>query len=244
MYLHEIDQDIIEEVAKTRERSSKIAPATVNRLLALIKTVLKRAHEQWKWLEKRPYVRMRVEPKQRVRWLYKEQANLVLAHLPPHLAQMVRFALATGLRTRNIVGLEWSWVDLERKYLIIPSEFFKNKEDFGIPLNDEAIRIILEEQGKHSKYVFTYKNNEVKSCNTKAWRKALAASGIENFRFHDLRHTWATWFLIAGGTLHELMGLGGWLDIKSVMRYAHWAKEYLRKATNRLDESINDKEFV
>ncbi len=80
---------------------------------------------------------------------------------------------------------------------------------------------------KHPKRVFTYYGKPVDSANTRAWRQALKDAGIEDFRWHDLRHTWASWHVQNGTRLEVLKELGGWSDIKTVLKYAHLAPEHL-----------------
>ena len=82
--------------------------------------------------------------------------------------------------------------------------------------------------------VFTYQGKPVGSCNTKAWRAALKRAGIENFRWHDLRHTWASWHIQQGTPVHVLQELGGWSDIRMVQQYAHLAPEHLAQYAERL----------
>ena len=104
----------------------------------------------------------------------------------------------------------------------------------GMPLNDDAMAVLREEQGKHRERVFTFKGRPLGQANTRAWRNALKRAGIANFRWHDLRHVWATWHVMAGTTLAELQELGGWNSELMVKRYAHFAPEQLRRAANRL----------
>jgi integrase len=78
------------------------------------------------------------------------------------------------------------------------------------------------------------KNYPVRKCNTKAWRSALVRVGIDDFRWHDLRHTWASWHVQAGTPLHVLQELGGWSDVRMVLRYAHLAPEHLAADAERL----------
>jgi integrase len=75
--------------------------------------------------------------------------------------------------------------------------------------------------------VFTYQGDRVAKANTKAFRNALTQVGIENFRWHDLRHTWASWHVQNGTPIHVLQELGGWSDVRMVQRYAHLAPEHL-----------------
>jgi integrase len=103
-----------------------------------------------------------------------------------------------------------------------------------VPLNDEAMAVLREEVGKHPTAVFTFRRRPLATVNTRAWRKALKRAGIENFRWHDLRHVWATWHVLAGTTLGELQELGAWKSEAMVRRYAHFAPEQTREAADRL----------
>ena len=76
-------------------------------------------------------------------------------------------------------------------------------------------------------HVFTYDGEPVTRANNHAWRKALKRAGIENFRWHDLRHTWASWHVQAGTPLHVLQELGGWHSHEMVQRYAHLSADQL-----------------
>ena len=100
---------------KTRMSGQPVTNATINRLLSVVHAILRRAAMAWDWLDQAPTIPLLPEPSRRIRWLTREEAERLLAELPPHLAEMARFALATGLRERNVTGLEWSQVDLERR---------------------------------------------------------------------------------------------------------------------------------
>ena len=88
--------------------------------------------------------------------------------------------------------------------------------------------------GQHTIYVFTYKGKPIGEANTKAWRNALARAGIKNFRWHDLRHTWASWHVQSGTSLQVLQQLGGWSSFSMVLRYAHLASHQLQEAAKRI----------
>jgi integrase len=92
--------------------------------------------------------------------------------------------------------------------------------------------------GKHRERVFTYAGKPLGHANTLAWRKALKRAGIANFRWHDLRHTWASWHRQSGTPTHELQRLGGWRSSVMVERYAHLAPDHLAKAAGRLDPML------
>ncbi len=231
--LCEIDGDLLEDIAKEKEKEG-VAPATVNRLLAVLRAILKKAEEKWKWIEKAPFVEMRHLGEKRERWLTKEEARKLLRELPAHLADLTAFSLSTGLRKRNVTGLCWQDVDLVKRHAFVCAAESKSKKAIPVPLNSEAVSIIRKQMGKHIKFVFTYKGKPIEQCNTKAWRKALKRAGIENFRWHDLRHTWASWHEQNGTSLQELQQLGGWSSFDMVLRYAHLSSDHLKEAAEHV----------
>ncbi len=91
-----------------------------------------------------------------------------------------------------------------------------------MPLNEDAIEVIRRQMGKHPTRVFSYKGRPVFQTCTKAWHKAMKRAGIKDFRFHDLRHTWASWHVQSGTSLYALQELGGWRSAEMVRRYAHF----------------------
>jgi integrase len=104
-----------------------------------------------------------------------------------------------------------------------------------VPLNEMALAALRKQLGKHPTGVFTFRGQPIEQVGTKAWTKALQRAGIKDFRWHDLRHTFATWHRQAGTPTHELQRLGGWKTGSMVERYAHVAPEALRSAAGRLD---------
>ncbi|MEO8120529.1 MAG: site-specific integrase [Rhodoferax sp.] len=104
-----------------------------------------------------------------------------------------------------------------------------------VPLNQDAMDVLEKRKGDHLTHVFTYEGNPIVQVNTKAFRNALQRAGILDFRWHDLRHTFATWHREAGTPTHELQRLGGWKTQSMVERYAHVAPERLQFAASRLD---------
>jgi integrase len=232
-YLDEIDRDMIDMIKFARE---KIASAgTTNRYLALIRSILKRACNEWEWTERVPKFKLFKEAEGRVRSLSPQEFAALLEQLPAHLADMAIFSVATGLRQANVKCLEWVCVDLPRRHAWIPGAKHKNGKAHSVPLNEMALAVLMRQVGKHPVRVFTYRGSPVSNVNTKAWNAALARAGIENFKWHDLRHTFATWHRQAGTPTHELQRLGGWKTGHMVERYAHVAPEGLQGAANRLD---------
>ena len=231
--LQDIDRTLIDRIKFDREKMS--SASTANRYLALIRAILKRACDEWEWLDKVPKFKLFREPEGRVRSLSMPEFQLLLKELPPHLSDMAIFAVATGLRQANVRDLQWQYVDIERKHAWIPGSQHKNGKPHSVPLNDMALAVLRRQVGRHPTRVFTFRGQEIANVNTKAWKAALKRAGIEDFRWHDLRHTFATWHRQAGTPTHELQRLGGWKTGAMVERYAHVAPEALQSAAGRLD---------
>lgn len=236
LMLDEITLDVIDSVRAAKLKEA--AKATTNRYLALIRSILLRARDEWEWIDKVPKVRLFKESASRERSLTPEQAGKLLAELPLHLRDLVLFSLATGLRQSNALKLEWSQINLEQRHAWIHAWQSKNRRPISIPLNEAAYAALMRQKGKHESRVFTFRGKPLESANTRAWRKALLRAGITNFRWHDLRHTWATWQRQAGTPTHELQRLGGWRTGAMVERYAHLAPDHLAVASSRLDSLL------
>jgi integrase len=236
-YLDELTRDVIAKVGELKFKDT--SPATANRLLALIRAILRKAALDWEWIDKPPVVKLYRESKRRVRYLTPLQANTLLQELPEHLADMVRFSLATGLRRANVTKLEWSQVDIARRVAWIHGDQAKGGKPIHVTLNATAIDVLTKQTGKHPKVVFTYKGKPVIQVNTKAWYKALERAGIENFRWHDLRHTWASWLTQNGVPLNVIQEMGAWGSSEMVKRYAHLAPEQFAQHASVVDHMLN-----
>jgi integrase len=240
--LRKINGDLIWSIVQGELKKGN-KPATVNRYLATVRSLLRMARDEWQWIDTMPKIRLLTGEVERDRWLTREEAERLIAHCPPHLAALVRFALATGCRASEITGLEWNRVDLQRKTAWLNKT--KNGTPRGVPLNEDAIEVLEEQQGKNLKYCFTFRGAPIQRAITNtAWYSALEAAGIEDFRFHDLRHTWASWHRQAGTSCDELKDLGGWKSRVMVDRYAKYATEHLAVAASRVqrvrDENVVD----
>jgi integrase len=231
--LESINRDMIEHVTRAKQADG-CSNATVNRTLALVRSILRKCAREWQWVDRAPAVRMLKEPTRRVRYLTHEEADRLLAELPAHLHDMAAFSLESGLRAANVTGLRWSAVDLNRKLAWVHPDEAKARKAIPVPLNGEAMSILQKQIGKHRDYVFTFKGQHVEQLSTAAWYKALKRAGIENFRWHDLRHTWASWHVQSGTPLHVLQELGGWASYAMVQRYAHLAADHLAPWAERL----------
>jgi integrase len=232
--LDQIDRELLMQISERKARES--SQVTANRYMALVRAILRKAANEWEWMDREPKVRMYRENGRRVRFLTREEAARLLKELPPHLAEIARFALATGLRRANITGLEWSQVDMKRCLAWVHPDQAKGRKAIAVPLNSDAIQILERQAGKHATRVFTYNKKPVFQLATRAWQKALKRAGIENFRFHDLRHTWASWHVQAGTSLYALQEMGGWQSAEMVRRYAHFQPgEHLLAASRAIE---------
>lgn len=203
--------------------AAQASAATANRHLALIRAILRQACDEREWIDKVPKLKLYREPKRRVRWITPERARTLLKEQPEHLRDMVLFALATELRQGNVTGRCCSQVDLKRRTAWIAGEDAKNGDDLHVSLDDLAVEIPQRQRGKHPERVFTFRGKPIKGVNTCGWRSALARAKIENFHWHDLRHTWASWLVQHGTPLYDLQEMGGWKLAEMVRRYAFGA---------------------
>jgi integrase len=203
-----------------RSDSEHLPKSGAARDLAVLRSILN-ASVKWGWLDKAPKVEMPHAEKHEPRWITKEQFERLCKELPPHAASLARFAVATGLRQKNIFRLRWGDVDKSGHARIAASDS-KSKKSIGIPLNGDAIGILRRQSERHGVYVFTDDEGHapigsIKTC----WLKAVKRAGLQGFRFHDLRHTWAAWHTLAGTPPIVLKELGGWSSLAMVERYAH-----------------------
>jgi len=220
------------------KKAAESSPSTANRYLALIRSILRRAAYEWQIIEKPPFVRLYPEAKRRVRWLTPEQAATLLDELPQHHLQPVLFALSTGLRQSNVLGLTWQQIDLKRRTAWLFGDQVKNGEDLHISLNDTAIAVLYARRWIHNTHVFTYQGKPIKRLTTRAWYKALDRAGIENFRWHDLRHTWASWLVQQGVPLYAVQEMGGWKSAVMVRRYAHLSPAHNLQHAQTIDDNL------
>jgi integrase len=233
LQLREITGDVIWRITQGELKRGN-QPATVNRYLATIRNLMRIARDEWQWIEVIPKIRLLSGEGERDRWLTQEEADRLIAAAAPHLKALIRFALATGCRAREIAGLEWDRVDLQRRTAWLNQT--KNGTPRGVPLNRDAVEVLEAERGKHPVFCFTYRGEPIAwELTNSAWHTAIEKAGITDFRFHDLRHTWASWHRQAGTSCDELKDLGGWKSRVMVDRYAKFATEHLTVAAARIE---------
>lgn len=230
--LDSITTDVIERIIEAKLKEA--GTTRCNRTTGIVRAILNKACKKWMWIDSTPYIRQFKENNERLRWLTKSEAERLADELHPHSRAMMLFTLSTGLRASNVTGLEWSQVDMKNKVAWIHADQSKNGKPIRIPLNPDALDILSQQIGTHKSRVFAYKGKPIVQVSTKAWRKALDRAGIEDFCWHGLRHTWASWHVQAGTPLNVLQELGGWSSYEMVLRYAHLAPEHLSQHANNI----------
>lgn len=231
--LDQINGDMVWKIVQGEFKKGN-KPATVNRYLSVLRNLLRMARDEWQWIDTIPKIRMLKGEVERDRWLTRAEADRLIACCAPHLAALVRYALATGCRAAEITGLEWDRVDLARNTAWLNQT--KNGTPRGVPLNVDAVQVLREQIGKHPRYCFTHMGEPIRwQVSNTGWQRALERAGIKDFRFHDLRHTWASWHRQAGTSCDELKDLGGWKSRQMVDRYAKFATENLLAAASRIE---------
>lgn len=223
----------------------KRTPATVNRYLSAISHCFSVARDEWEWVEANPVSRSKKmkEPRGRVRFLSEEERIRLLQECKdsylPALYPIVILAISTGMRQGEILKLRWSDIDFDRRQLVIHET--KNNERRVVPVVSEAHRV-LKEYGKvrqiNSEHVFPAGARSGVQAIRKAWEAALAKAEIADFRFHDLRHSAASYLAMNGATLAELADVLGHKTLQMVKRYAHLSEAHTSKVVERMNEKI------
>ena len=234
MYVHHLTKAFISAEVMKIEGTN----ATRNRYLAFIRSILNACVKEWDYLDSAPTIRLFKEPKKRIRWLRPHEADRLVSALPQYIAELVIFSLCTGLRKSNVLSLEWSQIDLKRKVAWYYPDETKSGYALGVPLSDLAMQVLDRQLGKHPTAVFINSHRQpIKSIPRHLWKKALQDADIQNFRWHDLRHTWASWLVQRGVPLYALKEMGGWESIEMVQRYAHLAPEHLHQHAALIDST-------
>jgi len=232
-YLFEITPRMIEKYKATR--LEKVAPATVNRELACLKHMFTKAIE-WGYLKTNPVkmVKLLKEPPGRLRYLNPDEAKALLEACQGYLRSIVVTALNTGMRKGEILALRWKDVDLRNRKVTVRKP--KNNEIRVIPINQTLYQELSNlSQSSDGEYVFTNGDDRPFGDIKKGFSAALKRAEIEDFHFHDLRHTFGSHLVMQGIDLKTVQQVMGHKEIKTTMRYAHLSPEYVQEAISRLD---------
>ncbi len=220
-------------------------PATVNRYLAILSHLFTVCVKEWGWVHENPVLkvsRLR-EPRGRVRFLSDEERTQLLGACKKsesaYLYLVVVLALSTGARKMEILSLKWKDVDLPRGVITLHET--KNGERRLLTLKSLALDL-MKEHAKirilHSDFVFPANSLKKPLDITTPWETALRRAEIKDFRFHDLRHSAASYLAMNGASLAEIAEILGHKTLQMVKRYAHLSDAHTSKVVARMNEKI------
>lgn len=234
-----IDRDAIERLREHALADGK-TKAHIDRMMCVLRAILRKCESDWRCLEHAPKVPMYRPPVPEPRWLTPEEFARLYQELPKHLALAARLAVLTMLRMRSMLALTWDRVDLRKRRAWIPGLHMKAGHAHGIPISRAAAKVLrqLRTLNPEGKYVFQWNGKPIDDCNTRAFQEAVKRSGVAPLRWHDLRHTGASWAVQSGVTLQELMQLGDWKSYSMVLRYAHLAPDHLAAAAEKVGQNV------
>jgi integrase len=244
---------LLSEALPPRTRDpSKAGPArtrgnaTVNRYLAILSHAFTVAVKEWGWVESNPLLKVTKprEPGGRVRYLDDDERERLLSvcreSSNPDLYPAVVLALSTGARQAEVMGLTWKRIDLARGTALLDET--KNSERRVLPLAGPALAL-LRERAKvrriDTDLVFPSKVNPRKPIDLRApWETALKRASIEDFRWHDLRHSAASYLAMNGASLNEIAAVLGHKTLAMVKRYAHLSESHTAGVVARMNARI------
>lgn len=222
--------------AAPRHRSA----ATANRFLSALSKAFSDAVREWHWLNENPLRRVAKEKESqgRVRFLSDDERERLLQACResklPELHLIVMLALTTGMRRGEILGLRWPDVDLDRRMIVLNKT--KNHDRRSVPI----VPAVLEMLRRHGRVrrldndmVFPGPGDKPVWFDP-AWYEALAAANIQDFRFHDLRHTAASYLAMSGATVPEIAAVLGHRTLQMVKRYAHLSDQHTGTVVERM----------
>ena len=233
-----------------KEDSDTFKPAKSRRTIKAYRDSLDRAFKkavQWRWIAKNPFDevdRITKLRNERVRFLDDdERARLLEACKNSYnsdLYLIVVFALSTGARKSEVMRLKWRDVDLERGFAVLRNT--KNGETRSVPIASHLLDMMvakLEKEGLHkNKLLFPRKDGEEPLDIRKSWEKAIKESEVENFTFHDLRHSAASYLAMNGATLSEIAAVLGHKTLQMVKRYAHISELHAADVVAKMNDKI------
>lgn len=194
-------------------RRARVSNATVNRELTILRAMLHYARDSWD--QPIPKINWRShwrpEPPPRDRFLSQEEYANLLAVAHPELRPIIIFAVGTGLRRENVLRLDWADVDLTAQVVRVK---VKGDKRHVVELRGDAFTVLAAMDHRRGKVFVT-------TGFRKRWDKAVKDAGLPDFRFHDLRHTFASWALLSGASLVAIRDALGHSDISVTARYAH-----------------------
>ncbi len=226
-------------------RKKKMSPARVNRYMAALSTALNTSIREWEWMEDNPMRKISKlkEPRGRVRYLnIEEKERLLVAckSVNNHLYLAVVLALSTGARQQEIWDLRWSNVNFETRFITFTET--KNDEFRSVPLVELGRELLLDHyrlRRVDSDIVFPSKKNPAVSYDFRnPWKKALVIAEVEDFRWHDLRHSCASYLAMNGVQMRTIAEILGHKTLSMVQRYTHLNAEHLSVAISDMNRKF------
>lgn len=230
---------------ETTFKGTPRSPATAARYLATLSHLFNIAIREWEWLDSNPVSRIRkpVEPRGRVRFLDDQEREALLAACKasesPLLYPAVVLAISTGMRYGEIMGLQWKDIDFERQRALLNET--KNGERRAAPLvglTYDLLKDLSKVRRLDNTHVFPGRNPGRPGDVRTAWDNALKKAGLADFRFHDLRHTTASYLAMNGATLAEIAEVLGHKTLQMVKRYAHLSDAHTAGVVERMNAKI------
>lgn len=238
--LDQIDRRVIAEVVSKR-KATGVSDVSVRRNLAFMSTVCSAA-VRWDVIPANPVAtyskRHLKEAQRRQRFLSRDEYQALLRAAADYVRPMVVLAVETGLRRSELFGLEWERIDFSRREIVL--EITKSGHPRRVPLSEVAYDLLkalwFDPERRSPTFVFARHDGRSYTDVHRGFQAACRRSGIENFRWHDLRHTFASWWVQDGGELHHLSRILGHTTMQMTMRYSHLRTEDLHIAMAAVEE--------
>jgi integrase/recombinase XerD len=238
LHLDEITRRVLSDFVSTRKRTG-VTDATVRRDLAFLSSVFSMA-ARWGWVDTNPVTtfskKTLKESRPRTRFITREEFALLHEASSENLKPVLVVAVETGLRKEELLGLKVSNIDFRRRELHL--DVTKTSSPRRVPLSPLAlatIKELLEQRSRpRSPYLFCKADGTRIGNPKKAFAGACRRANIEDFRYHDLRHTFASWWVQEGGDLYRLSRILGHATLQMSARYGHLRTDDLHDELNRV----------
>jgi integrase/recombinase XerD len=237
-YLDEIDRRLIGEFVSRRKQGG-VSDITIRRDLAFLSSMCAMAI-RWGWLDTNPVTafskRTLKESRPRTRFLDHAEYVALLTEAADHVRPAIVLAVETGLRKEELFSLTLPAVDLPRREIVL--EMTKSGTPRRVPLSDTAITTIQgiladQDRPRAATHLFVKADGSRYGDVKKGFAAACRRAKIKGVRWHDLRHTFASWFVQAGGDLYHLSRILGHATVQMTTRYGHLRTHDLHVALGR-----------
>jgi len=238
--LRHITPKVIDEYVSVKRKEVK--PATVNRTLAILSKMFNDAL-RWEVMESNPMKKVSKLHEEEVgfdHWT-EEEARKFLESSRDDVYPIFCCALNTGMRIGEIFGLKWDAVNLKERIITVERSRLgstKTKRIRHVYMNEALYPVVRDlEKKREGEYVFGDKRGEMRKDIRGSFEAAIRKSGVRRIRIHDLRHTFASHFMMKGGNILTLQKILGHSTLAMTLRYAHLAKDFMKEEMGRVDFS-------